>query len=328
MTAVWTPVGPPIATVADLRSRVGSGAPVGDVSALPPRARRAVALAERTGAPLVPVVEALTAAVDDDARRDRALHVATAQTRAVAVGLLLLPVVLVPTLSRLLDLDLVGFYRRPEGAVVAAVAVALLAVGGLLVRVALRRATAPPVERARRSVAPTVLAGLVVATLAGPGVGVIAALSTRALLRGRSPDGVPFEERDEAAELVAIACAAGLPPAAACREAAAVARRRSAAALRRLSLCLLMDHPTPDPTVAPMASVLRATAEWGSPAAPALRSLAADLRAESLASALAAAERLPAQLTVPTALCLLPASVLLIGAPLVAEGLGAAAGIA
>jgi hypothetical protein len=50
-----------------------------------------------------------------------------------------------------------------------------------------------------------------------------------------------------------------------------------------------------------------------------------DLRADDLARVLAAAERLPAQLTFPTALCLLPATLLLVGAPIVHAGLAAAA---
>ncbi|MEY3020174.1 MAG: hypothetical protein RLZZ272_1158, partial [Actinomycetota bacterium] len=61
-----------------------------------------------------------------------------------------------------------------------------------------------------------------------------------------------------------------------------------------------------------------------SPAAP-LRRLASDLRAEELARVLAAAERLPAQLTFPTTLLLLPATVLLVGAPIVRAGLAGTA---
>ncbi len=61
----------------------------------------------------------------------------------------------------------------------------------------------------------------------------------------------------------------------------------------------------------------------GAPVGPALRRLAADVRADELARVLAAAERLPVRLTFPTALCLLPGTLLLIGAPIVSAGLGA-----
>jgi hypothetical protein len=64
----------------------------------------------------------------------------------------------------------------------------------------------------------------------------------------------------------------------------------------------------------------------GAPVGPVLRRLARDLRADELARVLAAAERLPAQLTVPATLLLLPASVLLIAAPLLDAGLRAVAG--
>jgi pilus assembly protein TadC len=68
-------------------------------------------------------------------------------------------------------------------------------------------------------------------------------------------------------------------------------------------------------------AVLTTAGEVGAPAAPTLRHLARDLRAAELARLMAAAERLPAQLTVPTTLLLLPVTLLLVGAPLVASGL-------
>ena len=67
--------------------------------------------------------------------------------------------------------------------------------------------------------------------------------------------------------------------------------------------------------------MLRAATDVGAPVAPALRRLAGELRADERARVLAAAERLPAQLTFPTALALLPATLLLVGAPIVQVGL-------
>lgn len=73
-----------------------------------------------------------------------------------------------------------------------------------------------------------------------------------------------------------------------------------------------------------LASLLAAAERTGAPVADSVRHLAREFRADDLARVLAAAERLPAQLTFPTALCLLPATVLLIGAPIVQTGLSAA----
>ena len=73
-----------------------------------------------------------------------------------------------------------------------------------------------------------------------------------------------------------------------------------------------------------LAVLLAAAERVGAPVAPSVRHLARELRADDLARVLAAAERLPAQPTFPTALCLLPATVLLIGAPIVQTGLSAA----
>ncbi|MFP4234382.1 MAG: hypothetical protein ACLFUG_05585, partial [Nitriliruptoraceae bacterium] len=70
-----------------------------------------------------------------------------------------------------------------------------------------------------------------------------------------------------------------------------------------------------------LAAIIAAADRTGAPVAPSLRHLARELRADDLARVLAAAERLPAQLTFPTALCLLPATVLLVGAPIVHTGL-------
>jgi len=71
--------------------------------------------------------------------------------------------------------------------------------------------------------------------------------------------------------------------------------------------------------------VLATAEDVGASPSRALVALAADLRADRLADTLAAAERLPAQLTFPTTLLLLPATVLLVGAPIVDVGLRAAA---
>lgn len=136
----------------------------------------------------------------------------------------------------------------------------------------------------------------------------------------------PPDDSDEVADLIASAVTSGLAIPAALR--AAIPHLPHAAdVLARMALALELDRPltVPEPYDRILAA-LRATAVWGAPAAPALRHLAEDLRSERHHRALEAVERLPALLTFPTALFLLPASVLLVGAPLVADGLAAAAG--
>jgi tight adherence protein B len=317
--------GPGGGGLAELRSRLAAGAPAGDVRSLPGRVRRAVAVARSAGAPVLPAVDAATEALVDAERHRRAVRVATAQTRAVAGGLLALPVVLVPGLARLLDLDLLGFYTSPAGLAVLAVAGLLLATGTGLVALALRRvrrAGAAP-RRAGGRAGPALLVGLVGALVAGPVPAVLAAVAT--LLVRRTRRSPPLA--DEVVDLVATALAGGAGTSEALR---LVADHLPGHAddLRRLGLALDLAAPpgAAVPALAPLADVLGASRRWGAPAAPGLRALARDLRAEALADALAAAERLPAHLTFPTALCLLPASVLLVGAPLVADGLATAAG--
>ena len=151
-------------------------------------------------------------------------------------------------------------------------------------------------------------------------------LGARLLVRraGRPSRDVALEE---VAELVAVALTAGVGTAAALRAVADV-MPREASRLRRVALDVDLglqgrrrgDEPA---ALARIRDVLMTAAELGAPAAPSLRRLARDLRGAELARVMAAAERLPAQLTVPTTLLLLPATLLLVGSPLVAAGLSA-----
>ena len=92
-----------------------------------------------------------------------------------------------------------------------------------------------------------------------------------------------------------------------------------------------MDDAAPSaatvpPTCARLAEVLADGLEAGGPLVPALRALAREVRADRGAAAESAALRLPARLTFPTALLLLPATVLAIGAPIVLTGLASFSG--
>ncbi|MBW3577694.1 MAG: hypothetical protein KY462_08155 [Actinobacteria bacterium] len=166
------------------------------------------------------------------------------------------------------------------------------------------------------------IVGLVGATLAAIGVVTVRALARHASGAWRQDPAPP----DEAADLTATALTGGLAPTAALRAAAGLLPARSAG-LRQLALAVELGLPArPDTDLEPIARALTAATGWGAPAGPALRRAAADLRAEELTRALARAERLPALLAFPTALCLLPSCLLLVGAPLIGAGLAAAAG--
>jgi hypothetical protein len=274
-----------------VRLHLEAGVPLGPELRLTPRVQRSVSVAQLVGSPLLVAIEAAASAEEDAARAVRAVAVATAQSRTVAMGLVLAPVLLVPAIGRLAGADVVAFYLTPGGRGVLAVGLALLAAGALLAR------------------------------------GLVARI-------GRPHPDAALEE---AVELTATAIAGGSGTASALRTVAAVLPAQGER-LRRLALDLDLGTATLEPRTSHVtgpARVARAepealtrlrgvivtAAHVGAPSAAALGRLARDLRAAELARVLAAAERLPAQLTFPTTLLLLPATVLLIAAPLLDAGL-------
>ncbi|MBS3941741.1 MAG: type II secretion system F family protein [Actinobacteria bacterium] len=303
-----------------LRLHAAAGLPPRDLAGLTPRARRSLAVAVATGAPMLPALDAAAAAQDDLVATRRAIAVASAQTKAVAGGLVAAPFVLVPFLGGIFEADFVGFYATSAGRVVGGLGLALLAIGAYAVVRLVRRVGAPPPpprSPAARSLQAGVV-GLVLGVAIAPPFGLLAGLLT---WRRSRPAVVGRPGVDEAADLTATALTAGIGPG----EALRVSARHlppHAAELRglalELELGLASDHGGP---LARLGAVLRAATDVGAPAAPALRRLAAELRADERARVLAAAERLPAQLTFPTALALLPATLLLVGAPIVQVGL-------
>ena len=338
-----------------LRLRVSAGAPIADVGSLSERTRRAIAVAERSGAPLLGALDGALAAEDDLARARRAVAVASAQARAVAIGLIGAPVLLVPALGRLVGADLRGFYTSPAGLAVLAVGSGLLGLGAaLIVALIARVGRVTATRRSRQGIVPAVVgvvAGSVVWRTVGPALAPVAALGAHHLAsRSRARPGVGAG-LDEAVDLAATALGGGVSPAEALRL-AADHLPALATGLRRLAfdleLGLAIELPAGTTGVASqpprgarglrgatassrvadptdpfdrLAAVLTAADAIGAPAVPTLRRLGADLRAEDLARVLAAAERLPAQLTFPTALCLLPATLVMVGAPIVRAGL-------
>jgi len=266
-----------------VRLHLAAGVPLPRGVRLTARVQRALSVARLVGAPLLPAVDAAAAAEEDAERAVRAVTVATSQSRTVAVGLVLAPVLLVPFVARLAGTSALDFYLSAAGRGVLAVAATLLAAGALVARVLVRSTMRP------------------------------------------ARDGAV----EEAVELVATALSAGSGTAAALRVVAAVLPAQ-APSLRQLALDLDLSHardasvPGGDEPhgVRRLRRVITGAAELGAPAVPTLRRLARDLRADELARVMAAAERLPAQLTFPTTLLILPATVLLVAAPLIEAGLG------
>jgi Flp pilus assembly protein TadB len=318
-----------------LRLRVAAGAPPGGLAELPERCRRALRVAERVGAPMLDAVDAAQAAQDDADRARRAVTVASAQTRVVALGLLVAPLLLVPGLSRLVGADLVAFYGTGLGLTVLAVGSVLLAVGAaavwLLVRRVGRAATSPrrtgPGRPGGVATLAAVVAGVTAWWVVGVAVAPLTVVLVHHLVARRAGATETVVGVDEAADLAATALAGGVAAAEALRL-TADELTELAPRLRRLAFGLELGMDAEafhgDDPVGRLGAIMATAQDSGAPVAPTLRHLARELRADDLARVLAAAERLPAQLTFPTALCLLPATVLLIGAPIVHAGLTAA----
>jgi hypothetical protein len=268
------------ATTDRVRLHVLAGAPLPDGLTLTPRVQRAVSLAKLVGAPILPAIDAAAEAEEDGVRAQRAVDVATSQSRTVANGLTFAPLLLVPLIGRLAGVDVLTFYRGPGGQAVLLAGLGLLAAGGLVARVIVAR-----VMRASSGLMLEEAIELTATAIAG------GAAPTSAL---RAVAAVLPAHGDELRGL-ALDLELGVP------------RMREGADVAPATVDRLRD-------------VLVTAAEVGAPSVPTLRRVARDLRGAELARVMAAAERLPAQLTFPTTLLLLPATLLLVGAPLVAAG--------
>lgn len=306
-----------------VRLRVAAGADPGDVTSLGHRTATLVRVATDAGSPLLAALDAAADAEDDARRAARAIEVASAQGRAVAGGLLLAPLLLVPAGGRLFGVDLVAYHRTPLGTVTGGLGLLLLVLGAVTAWRVVASVGAPA-----RPASPAWPRLLTVAAAAGAAVALHPLAGVLvfgvAVVRGRPRPLPPDPAVADAAELAATAVGGGLPPAAALRL-AATELPDLAPALRRLAFDLEHGNAPVElpPGVDRLAAVLTDADRLGAPVGPTLRRLAADVRADELTRVLAAAERLPVRLTFPTALCLLPGTLLLVGAPIVQAGLGA-----
>lgn len=286
---------------------------------------RALAVAEVTGAGTLAAVDQALAAAADAAETARRLRVATAQARGTARVLTVLPIA-AWLLFCGLDRSLLAFYATPMGAATGVVALTLAGAGrawaGRLVARGARggqRAdalAAPPAPRDLRRAATLALPALLVA---GFGLGPLAGVATAtvlALIGLCRPSGAGAADPSgggaaETVELVAVALASGLSPVAAVGVVAPLAppaaRSCLGAAARRLRGGEPADSAFADGGLAPLGAVLAAGERWGAPAEPALRRLAAELRATRRAAAEESAERVQLALVFPTTLLTLPA---------------------
>ncbi len=311
------------AALARLRLRVAAGARPDRLDGLPADVRPAVEVADHVGAALLPALDAATEAHRHRRAVTRQVHTATAPARTVGAGLVLLPVLAVPALAGLLDVDLVGFYTTGAGTVVGAIALVLWAAGALGIAGLVARAGADPAPPG-----PTprvVIAGTIGWLLVGPWLAVLAAVVARATFR--APPPAPHARLADACDLTAAALSAGVAVPTALREAAPHVPEL-ADDLRRLAWQVELGRLSPGASrgtvpgsCTRLAEVLADGLDAGGPLVPALRALGREVRADRGAAAESAALRLPARLTFPTALLLLPATVLAIGAPIVLTGL-------
>jgi Flp pilus assembly protein TadB len=269
-----------------IRMEVAAGQMPSGLDGLPADAAAALDAAIEAGAPLLDVLDGVTAGLRAERELAHAVGAAAAPARLVAIALTVLPIAAIPVLGAMTGTDPLAFYTTPGGSLVALFGGAFWLAGVA--------ATAAIIRSAAR-------------------------LDTRS--RGRTVD----PSLAAACDVVAAGLAAGLGPPAALRLAA---ERLGAVRqdLLRLAMHLDLDR-TPDvAAVRPLGDLLHRASRIGGPVVPALRDLAAQLRADRLAAAMADVQRLPTRLTFPAALCLLPATLLLVGAPIVAEGLGAVTG--
>ena len=263
-----------------VRLHVLAGAPLPDGLVLTPRVQRAVSLAKLVGAPILPAIDAAAEAEEDGVRGQRAVDVATSQSRSVANGLTFAPLLLVPLIGRLAGVDVLAFYRGAAGQAVLLAGLGLLAAGGLVARAIVARVLRPSSDLMMEE------AVELTATAIAGGAATTSALRAVAAVLPAHGD-----------ELRGLALDLEL----------GVTRSHVGTGIPVVAVDRLRD-------------VLATAAAVGAPSVPTLRRVARDLRGAELARVMAAAERLPAQLTFPTTLLLLPATLLLIGAPLVAAG--------
>jgi Flp pilus assembly protein TadB len=297
---------------------------------------RGLAIAERTGLGACEAVDLVLAAGREAAETERLLRSRTTQARGTAVVVAVLPMC-VWLLLVALQREMLRFYATPLGLGTALGVVLLVAVAVAWSRRIVAGATraadrADPLHgpAGRRDIgrgialgAPPLLLFMVfgypeLGLLLGCGAALVG-LRRRAEEAGAAEVDLGGGGTPEVAELVAIALRAGLPPVGAIAEVALLgppaARAPLADIARRLRSGWTLPQAFEGSRLEGVGAVLDATSRWGAPAEPALRLLAAELRADRRAATEQAAERTQLSLIFPTTLLTLPAFVLSVVPP-------------
>jgi Flp pilus assembly protein TadB len=156
--------------------------------------------------------------------------------------------------------------------------------------------------------------------------------SPRARRRQRRADEAIRRELPVVVDLVGVAVVSGCTPYLAIEHATRYGPPRSGRALRDVIYACALGQSLDDALrdlgasiagLRPLAEALRTSAHLGSPAAPALAGLAAEVRADTRRRAEARARTVPVRLCFPLVACVLPAFALLTVAPVVLGGLHA-----
>lgn len=316
--------------LAELAGRIGTGDAAADLLV------RALGVAERTGAGGAAAVDQALAAARDEADLARLLRSRTVQARGTAAILSAVPALAWLVLVAA-DRAALGFYTTALGALTGGLALVLAGLGQWWSRrlvAAAQRAGAvadplspqPARRDVRRMAALGVPALVLVGVAAGATAGLLAAGIAVALAARRPGRSAPVRGpasgggAAEAVELVAVALTAGLSAPAAVTAVVALAppaaRGPLGDAARRLRNGWDPEAAFGDGGLAALGATLAVTERWGAPAAPALRRLAEDLRADRRAAVEEAAERTQLTLIFPTTLLTLPAFVLGVVPPL------------
>lgn len=296
---------------------------------LDPATRQVLTVASDVGAPLSLAADIAHARLTHTQEVLRAVAVASAEARSVAGFLLLAPLVLLPLTGQVLDVSIWSFFTRPFGLGVLAVA-GLLYAAGFAVIGQLRRGLAAPVlsTHAPKISVARLLAGmvLVVGMSRGSVWLAVGAVGVLVLLRGKHSHThvVTVAQIAEVAEVVVLAATAGqsVPHALRCAGATVPLAARQVRELA-FSLDCGVKPVGQDGVLGQFAAIAWQAHHDGAPAAAVFRQFAAQVRADEQAVLLARASRLSARLTVPTTLFFLPATVLVMVAPVMAHGLSA-----
>lgn len=252
----------------------------------------------------------------------RAIRVASAEARSVAGFLLLAPVVLLPLVATMLAVPVWPFFTRPFGQGVLAVAAAAYLVGFRVIHRMTRLLDAPVLLGRNRSgnwhVAAAVLVWVATSRWYA---GVAAGLLLHVLSKRHDRAGVTLGALAFAADVSVVGIAAGMSVPVALRNAS---RQVPSVAAELRQLAFTLDGGVaPVPAAGPfgrLGDIAWRAHHDGAPAVPVMLQFAGQLRADERSELLARTARLPARLTVPTTLLFLPATVLVMVAPVLAHG--------